>query len=103
MSKTKIRARPCMIGLRAISPRFGVEVLGVDLGTELDEATKAGLRQAWHEHGLLLFRGRSLSERDLDRAACIFGEISLEGGELVLPTSGRNAEARSTQPFAQRG
>ncbi len=65
--------------LRPVSDKFGVEVLGVDLRTDLDAATLDALRAAWHEHALLLFRGQELSDEQLDRVASIFGSISYEG------------------------
>ena len=67
------------VAFRPVSPLFGVEVLGVDLREEQDEEVKRRLRDTWHEKSLLLFRGQSLSEPEMDRAAAIFGEISLEG------------------------
>jgi alpha-ketoglutarate-dependent 2,4-dichlorophenoxyacetate dioxygenase len=46
---------------RALHPRFGVEVVGVDV-TRVDEATFAGVVAAFEEHSVLLFRGQSLTD-----------------------------------------
>jgi alpha-ketoglutarate-dependent 2,4-dichlorophenoxyacetate dioxygenase len=46
---------------RALHPRFGVEVVGVDV-TRVDEATFAEVVAAFEEHSVLLFRGQSLTD-----------------------------------------
>ena len=65
--------------LAPISPLFGVEVTGVDLRLEQSSQIKERLRDAWHKHGLLIFRGHDLNDEQLDGVASIFGEISYEG------------------------
>ena len=49
--------------IRPLSP-FGAEVIGLDLDAEaaLDAATCQALRDAWVEHGILLFRNALHSE-----------------------------------------
>lgn len=64
------------IDCRPLSPILGAEISGIDLKGELDTSVKAQLLQAWHRHGLLLFRGQDLSVEDLDRAAGIFGHVT---------------------------
>jgi taurine dioxygenase len=59
-----------------LSPAGGVEVLGVDLAQELAAPVRAALRAAWHEHGLLVFRGQRLDEAAQERAAEIFGTLA---------------------------
>jgi len=46
---------------RALHPRFGAEVVGVDV-TRVDEATFAEVVAAFEEHSVLLFRGQSLTD-----------------------------------------
>jgi len=46
---------------RALHPRFGVEVVDVDV-TRVDEATFAEVVAAFEEHSVLLFRGQSLTD-----------------------------------------
>ena len=46
-----------------ITPRFGSEISGLDLGSELNEETVVELRSLLAEHGILLFREQQLSPR----------------------------------------
>jgi taurine dioxygenase len=50
-----------MIEIRRIAGALGAEVLGIDLAQTLDDARVAALRQAWHEHLVLFFRGQDLT------------------------------------------
>ena len=60
--------------IRPLSP-FGAEVLGIDLDDEaaLADASQA-LRDAWVEHGILLFRNALHSEAAHLRLSRVFGE-----------------------------
>jgi len=58
---------------------IGAEVRGVDLSTELPEAIKSQLREAFNRYGYLLFRGQELSGEDQKRVGSIFGTISYQG------------------------
>ena len=46
---------------RALHPRFGVELVGVDVN-RVDDATFAEVVAAFEEHSVLLFRGQSLTD-----------------------------------------
>jgi len=70
---------PVDLAIRPLSPGFGVEVLGLDLGRDINEPVKQSLRDAWDRHSLLLFRDQLISDDDVDRVASIFGEITQEG------------------------
>ncbi len=59
-----------------LSPVLGVEVRGIDWQRELDGSMIQRLRDLWHRHALLLFRGQSLSVAQQDRAAGIFGVVT---------------------------
>jgi taurine dioxygenase len=61
------------IEVRPLSPALGAEIVGVDLRERLDEARVAALREAWHEHLVILFRDQALDEDDQVRFAEIFG------------------------------
>jgi taurine dioxygenase len=54
----------------------GAEVQGLDL-RRIDDATFAAIRRAWIEHGVLLFRGQSLTDEDLIAFSRRFGELDL--------------------------
>jgi taurine dioxygenase len=59
-----------------LHPLIGAEVSGVDLRQELDPATLAGIKQAWSDHAMLLFRGQDISGDDQLRLAGHFGPIA---------------------------
>ena len=44
------------IKVRALSPGFGAEIIGVDLSRPVDDATAEAIRDIWIEAGLLLVR-----------------------------------------------
>ncbi|MDR5759352.1 TauD/TfdA family dioxygenase [Caballeronia sp. LZ035] len=46
--------------LKPLASAIGAEVVGLDLRTAIDDDTIAALRDAWHRHTILLFRGQSL-------------------------------------------
>ncbi|MGB8437343.1 MAG: TauD/TfdA family dioxygenase [Burkholderiales bacterium] len=49
------------MGVRRVAGALGAEVLGVDLARALDDDQAAALRNAWHEHLVLFFRGQDLT------------------------------------------
>jgi taurine dioxygenase len=59
-----------------LTPHIGVEVRGIDLTRPLDAATVEALRGAWLDHIVLLFRGLTLEQADLLRAAEVFGTVA---------------------------
>jgi alpha-ketoglutarate-dependent taurine dioxygenase len=66
-------ARPAAFAVRPLSPALGAEIIGVDLGQEIDDRTFAQIREAWHEHLVILLRDQELSEEDQVRFAEKFG------------------------------
>ena len=62
--------------IRPLAPAIGAEIEGLDLRQELDEAAFQEVRAAWHERGILLFRGQSLDEDEELRFASRFGPIA---------------------------
>jgi taurine dioxygenase len=67
------KPRPAAFAVRPLSPALGAEIVGVDLGQEIDERTFAQIRDAWHEHLVILLRDQELSEEDQVRFAEKFG------------------------------
>jgi taurine dioxygenase len=59
--------------VRPLSPALGAEIVGVDLAQEIDDRTFARIRDAWHEHLVILLRDQELSEDDQVRFAERFG------------------------------
>jgi taurine dioxygenase len=60
-----------------LSPTFGAEISGIDLGGHLDAATRAEILAAWRRHLVLVFRGQALSPDDLLDLARGFGTLDL--------------------------
>ena len=74
VTSTSHLSRPIdVIRRRADSP-FGAELAGPDLST-IDDAGFAAIRQAWIDHQVLLFRGQTLSDRDLIAFSRRFGDL----------------------------
>ncbi len=72
--------------VRPLTPVIGAEVLGVDLRSPLDAATVSALRQAWHDHAVLLLRDQELSDEDQIRFGECFGEL----GRVFTHREGRH-------------
>ena len=62
--------------MRPTDGGVGAEVVGVDL-RRLDAAAFAAIRRAWVAHGVLLFRGQSLTDDDLIAFSRRFGDLDL--------------------------
>ncbi len=45
------------VDFRPLQGSFGAEVIGVDPGLDVDDATFAAIEAAWYRHSILLFRG----------------------------------------------
>jgi taurine dioxygenase len=63
------------IATRPLHPLFGVELLGIQAGPELDDATFATIRDALHTHSLVLLRNQSLSPKAQQDFTARFGEL----------------------------
>jgi alpha-ketoglutarate-dependent 2,4-dichlorophenoxyacetate dioxygenase len=59
------------IEVRALTPVFGAEIVGVDLSIPLDEAQFAVVKEAFEEHSVLLFRDQYID----DTAQVAFTEL----------------------------
>ena len=66
------------VAIRPLSP-LGAEVTGIDLRDPFSDDLKRRLREAWHRHALLLFRGQELTQEDQLRAVTLFGDVSDQG------------------------
>ncbi len=68
---------------------LAAEITGVDLSETLDEATVAGIKAAWDDHLVLVFRGQRMSDPDLLTFSRHFGELDPPGpnpyGTTFLP------------------
>jgi taurine dioxygenase len=58
-----------------LRPAIGAEVRQVGIGDDLDDESFAGIKQAWCERGVLLFRDQQLDGPTLARFSRRFGEL----------------------------
>src|SRR6202165_3728988 len=65
--------RPPTLAVRPLSPALGAEIIGVDLREDIDDHVFTQIRDAWHQHLVILLRGQQLSEEDEVRFAESFG------------------------------
>ena len=63
------------IKITPLSAACGAEITGVDLTQELSPPTVAAIRQAWHDHIVLVFRGQEVTEEQQLRFASYFGSL----------------------------
>jgi len=61
--------------IRNLTPHTGVEVLGLDLKSKLDEKTRSILQSLLANHAVVIFREQKLSPPEFMQAAQNFGEI----------------------------
>jgi len=64
-----------MIEILPSSSGVGAEVRGVDLGSGVDDVSFAEIRDAWHEHLVLLFRGQAIDDKSLVDLGRQFGTL----------------------------
>jgi taurine dioxygenase len=64
------------ISVAKLHPVIGAEIRGVDLGRPLDDLTIRQIKDAWHQHTVLVFRDQRLSEDDQRRFASYFGPVA---------------------------
>jgi taurine dioxygenase len=73
---TVLAERTGTISVGKLHPVIGAEVRGVDLSTPLDGDTVRRIKDAWHEHTVLVFRDQAVSEDDQRRFASYFGTVA---------------------------
>lgn len=64
------------VEVRKLHPAIGAEIVGVDLSRPIDPYALARIKDAWHAHTVLVFRGQDLSEADQRRFAAYFGPVA---------------------------
>ena len=70
---TETTLRPPAFAVRPLSAALGAEIIGIDLSKDVDEHVCAQIRDAWHQHLVILLRDQELSEEDQVRFAEMFG------------------------------
>ena len=71
-----VAERPATVSVIKLHPVIGAEVRGVDLSRPLDAEAIQQVKDAWHQHTVLVFRDQRLSEDDQRRFASYFGPVA---------------------------
>ena len=71
-----VAERTRAISVTKLHPDIGAEIRGADLSRPLDEETVRQIKDAWHQHAVLLFRDQNLGEDDQRRFASHFGPVA---------------------------
>jgi len=82
------------VGALVVTPLdapVGARVTGVDLGTELDDATYGAIHQAWLDHQVLVFSGQTMKEQDQIRFATHWGELPVRSRYAGRREEGRRS------------
>ena len=64
------------IQVNPLSTALGAEIVGVDAGPPVDDASFATILDAWHRYLVIVLRGQTLDEESQVRFAERFGELS---------------------------
>src|SRR6187401_1471376 len=73
---TMTAERTATLSVHKLHPFIGAEVRGVDLSRPLDAETLRQIKDAWHEHAVLVFRDQKLSEDNQRQFASLFGPVA---------------------------
>ncbi|MDX1483067.1 MAG: TauD/TfdA family dioxygenase [Alphaproteobacteria bacterium] len=65
------------IAVKKLSPNVGAEISGIDLSEELPPEAVNTIRDAWLQHGVIVFRDQDLDDHAQVRVAEIFGELKM--------------------------
>jgi taurine dioxygenase len=92
------------LDIRRVAGRIGAEIRGVELSAELDETTRAAIRQALFDHKVIFFRGQHhLDDAQQEALTAIFGEPVAhptvpvaQGTEYVLELDSRHGGRANT-------
>ena len=73
---TMVAERIGTLSVHKMHPAIGAEIRGVDLSRPLDAETVRQIKDAWHQHAVLVFRDQNLTEDDQRRFASHFGPVA---------------------------
>ena len=79
------------ISVHKMHPVIGAEVRGVDISRPLNDDTLRQIKDAWHEHTVLVFRDQTLSEDAQRRFANYFGPVA----KRVPPPAGSSRKVET--------
>ena len=89
------------LDIRKITGRIGAEVRGIDIGSDLDQATVGAIRAALGEHKALVFTEVDLDDAGQERFAAHFGPLTsahptvpaVDGAPNVLPVDSERGKS----------
>jgi taurine dioxygenase len=75
MSAREHPRRNAVIEARPLGYALGAEIIGFDIRDPLDTETVAAIREAWHQHHVIVLRDQNASPDDILRFARGFGDL----------------------------
>ena len=78
------------LDIAPLTPSFGAEIRGVDISRPVSAEALAGMRQAWLDHGVLVWRGQDLDKDQQKAFVTLWGEVG--GRANRLPAKNPNRE-----------
>lgn len=75
LTETATRPASTQLTRRPLTPKFGAEIIGVDLSRPLDEDTTRFIHDTWIDAGILLLRGADQDDEAQMRLSRVFGEM----------------------------
>jgi taurine dioxygenase len=75
MSAREHPRRNAVIEARPLGYALGAEIIGFDMRDPLDTETVAAIREAWHQHHVIVLRDQNASPDDILRFARGFGDL----------------------------
>ncbi|MEM7406951.1 MAG: TauD/TfdA family dioxygenase [Pseudomonadota bacterium] len=76
--------------VHATGAALGAEVQGVDLSAPMTPALAGQLRDAWHQHLVLLVRGQTLDAQSYMNAISVFGKPQVGANRAYFKRAGRD-------------
>ena len=73
---------------RLLSYTLGAEIVGLDLGRPIDDASVSWLRGAFLKYSVLLFRGRLITREQHVQLSAWFGEVESNDAAPVMRIEG---------------
>ena len=65
------------LSVAKLTPMIGAEILGLDLRSPIDREARTVLRQAWHDHAVLVVRDQVIGRKEQARFGEVFGDLQM--------------------------
>tara|TARA_E500000331_G_scaffold354865_1_gene408933 strand:+ start:4140 stop:4988 length:849 start_codon:yes stop_codon:yes gene_type:complete len=65
------------VSTRPLTPRFGVEIKGIDIRKPINDRDFAEIERLWYENGIVLFRKQQFDEGDIVNFSRRFGDLEV--------------------------